>query len=570
MEINKYLNSINISAQNEDQVKLFLAQNEMDIHSYFELAWNDFNSKNLRAEHVLTVTNEEEPIITDSDTTISPVESLYTGAEIPDCPAVIINEGSPKNSNFEGENEVETMSTGIDSIPFEIVRDSQLEIINPGEDDNDEQDQILLLDQTKKSEEAFNFQVKNKTIIIPNAKENQDYYFLFNIEGLGLVDVGYYWFEGLGILGLEYNNETHEITGIPKVSGDHKIKLILRRKDWTAGKPNIEREVTLIINPDPKSLFKNIPTPESIEYYKPDSEKKYIKTEAPAGFFGSGKTSKKNIVLASQRGRSHAHEGIARDDDFGAEYCKTNGWYIITVADGAGSKKYSRKGSEIACKTVVAECKKLLELKHKKIENNIEVFHRNSSTENRKTLGDAIYHTIVDSFFTALKNIDKEAQTKGRPIDDYSTTLIISICKEFKFGWFIGAFWVGDGGIGIYNKEKQSIKILGEPDGGEFAGQTRFITMPEMLNGTELYRRLRIEIVPDFTALVLMTDGVTDPKFETDANLGKVEKWNNLWEDLSKEVDFSTKDAGIADQLLNWLDFWSRGNHDDRTIAILH
>lgn len=570
MEINKYLNSINISAQNEDQVKLFLAQNEKDIHSYFELLWNDFNSKNLRVEHVLTVTNEEEPIITYSDTTISPAESLYTGAEIPDCPAVIINEGAPKNSNSEGKNEVETMSTGIDSIPFEIVRDTQIEIINPGKDDNEDQDQILLFDQTKKSEEAFNFQVKNKTIIIPNAKENQEYYFLFNIDGLGLVDVGYYWFEGLDLLGLEYNNETHEITGIPKVSGDHKIKLILRRKDWTAGKPNIEREVTLIINPDPKSLFKNIPTPESIEYYKPDSEKKYIKAEAPAGFFGSGKTSKKNIVLASQRGRSHAHEGIARDDDFGAEYCKTNGWYIITVADGAGSKKYSRKGSEIACKTVVAECKKLLELKHKKIENNIEVFHRNSSTENRKTLGDEIYHTIVDSFFTALKNIDKEAQTKGRPIDDYSTTLIVSICKEFKFGWFIGAFWVGDGGIGIYNKEKQSIKILGDPDGGEFAGQTRFITMPEMLNGTELYRRLRIEIVPDFTALVLMTDGVTDPKFETDANLVKVEKWNNLWADLSNQVNFSTKNEGIADQLLNWLDFWSRGNHDDRTIAILH
>ena len=66
-----------------------------------------------------------------------------------------------------------------------------------------------------------------------------------------------------------------------------------------------------------------------------------------------------------------------------------------------------------------------------------------------------------------------------------------------------------------------------------------------------------------------MTDGITDPKFETDANLLKVEKWNELWQDLSKEVDFSDDNEASADQLLNWLDFWSPGNHDDRTIAIL-
>ncbi|MCB0540264.1 MAG: protein phosphatase 2C domain-containing protein, partial [Bacteroidetes bacterium] len=157
----------------------------------------------------------------------------------------------------------------------------------------------------------------------------------------------------------------------------------------------------------------------------------------------------------------------------------------------------------------------------------------------------------------------------NKPLKDYSTTLIVSICKKFKFGWFVGAFWVGDGGIGIYNKDTNFLKILGESDGGEYAGQTRFLTMPEITQPTELYRRLRFDIVDDFTALILMSDGITDPKFETDANLLKVEKWNELWQDLSKEVDFSDDNEASADQLLNWLDFWSPGNHDDRTIAIL-
>ena len=66
-----------------------------------------------------------------------------------------------------------------------------------------------------------------------------------------------------------------------------------------------------------------------------------------------------------------------------------------------------------------------------------------------------------------------------------------------------------------------------------------------------------------------MSDGITDPKFETDANLSKIDKWNDLWNDLSKTVDFTDDNEESAEQLLKWMDFWSPGNHDDRTIAIL-
>ncbi len=82
--------------------------------------------------------------------------------------------------------------------------------------------------------------------------------------------------------------------------------------------------------------------------------------------------------------------------------------------------------------------------------------------------------------------------------------------------------------------------------------------------------RIRMSIVPDFTALMLMTDGISDPFFETDANLERKEKWDGLWADLCRTVDFSDDNENAAGQLLDWLDFWSPGNHDDRTIAILY
>ena len=58
--------------------------------------------------------------------------------------------------------------------------------------------------------------------------------------------------------------------------------------------------------------------------------------------------------------------------------------------------------------------------------------------------------------------------------------------------------------------------------------------------------------------------------FETDANLNKIEKWNDLWENIGKEVELADDNSESQYQLLKWLDFWSPGNHDDRTIAILY
>jgi hypothetical protein len=67
-----------------------------------------------------------------------------------------------------------------------------------------------------------------------------------------------------------------------------------------------------------------------------------------------------------------------------------------------------------------------------------------------------------------------------------------------------------------------------------------------------------------------MTDGVTDPKLETENNLKDIAKWNLLWQDIEKEVNFDKENLNTDKELLKWLEFWSPGNHDDRTIAILY
>lgn len=366
-----------------------------------------------------------------------------------------------------------------------------------------------------------------------------------------------------------------QITGKPITPGDFTLKLAYKHKGWLYGEPVTEIRLPIAFNPDPRSLWKNIPTSENISFYKPDNTSDYVKVEASET---SGP--RKDIVAASHRGRSHAQEGKPRDDHFKLHHCENSDWYIIAVADGAGSAKFSRKGSEIACETVVDYCKEQLQ-NSEEFEAKIRAYKNSENEEDaRKQIANIIYSIIGNAAFKAHKNIkDAAASNEGSQAKDFATTLMFAICKKFDFGWFIASYWVGDGAMCIFNQEKKSFKLLGIPDEGEFSGQTRFLTMPEIFKDAQaVMDRLRFSIEDDFTALMLMTDGISDPMFETENNLNSYDKWEAFWNRLQtgftddgiSGVELTDDNEEAQYQLLRWMDFWSPGNHDDRTIAILY
>jgi len=405
--------------------------------------------------------------------------------------------------------------------------------------------------------------IKSKQIVLTNGTVGRQYEFALDVTQVSDI-IGDYYLSSSEETGLDLNKEESKISGIPKVAGEFVLILNFKLKSETKDSPFHEKEIKLFINNDPKSLWKNAPTPSDIEYYKPDNDSTHFE-------FGS-----KQLVIGSKRGRSHAHEGKPRDDAFDFNYNEETGWGIIAVADGAGSAKYSRKGSEIACETVVDFFKNIEKEKLNEIDTAIANLLVDDSEENQKRLSGLFIEQLGKAAFSAQQKIRVEAVGKNSEIRDYSTTLIFALIKKYEHKYMIASFWVGDGGIGIYDKDKNEVYVLGTPDSGEFAGQTRFLTMSEIFSDGAYANRVRFKIVDDFTALILMTDGITDPKFQTDANLNKIEKWNDLWKDLSEEnednsiIDFTKPTGEIEIDLMNWLDFWSPGNHDDRTIAILY
>jgi serine/threonine protein phosphatase PrpC len=366
-------------------------------------------------------------------------------------------------------------------------------------------------------------------------------------------------------LGIAFDETANTISGIPLQQGEYVLTLRFRLKHHPADRPFTEKKIVLVINPDPKSLWQNLPSDEQDKYWQPDQA-------AVALPFGDRK-----LVIASKRGRSHAHEGKFRDDSFGCDFDVEKGWGIIAVADGAGSAKYSRKGADIACKAAVSSFRELLSGdKIAGLEEAIAAYLNDPSEDSQKKVSVQFIEQLGKLAFIAQGKIKQEAQENGADIKDYSTTLIFALIKKYTTGYVISSFWVGDGGIGIYQDAMGEAFVMGIPDSGEFAGQTRFLTMSDIFANGAYVNRIRFKVVPDFTALLLMTDGLTDPKFQTDGNLQKNEYWRQLWQDLGgandegARVNFAGTPEEVREGLLNWLDFWSPGNHDDRTIAILY
>jgi serine/threonine protein phosphatase PrpC len=341
---------------------------------------------------------------------------------------------------------------------------------------------------------------------------------------------------------------------------------------------------------DPKSLWKDLKVEDYEGYETKNEDSQFL--EIP--------NINKSVIAASCRGRSHAHVGSPRDDNFAFSSDNVSGWNFFAVADGAGSAKYSRKGSEIACNLSTSHLKSLLDVNN--FYDNLDIsnlikwkeyfdntflnkkYNENNEFRHKFNFDQFIYATI----YAIYTRIHEEAKAKQElilkdkvTIRDYHTTLLFMVIKKFDFGYLMISYWVGDGAPVIYNlNNSNKVLLLGKPDTGEYAGQTKFLTMKEEINPKTVFGRTYYRFADDFESIILVTDGITDPFFPSEASLASEDIWRNFWTKILQEgddenpgcpqlFDKNTSCDLKKDSLLKWLNFWSKGNHDDRTILII-
>lgn len=419
--------------------------------------------------------------------------------------------------------------------------------------------QIIEIFDMYRGKEEF----KDKHLTIANANAKKEYDFTIDLQEFPSIVIKE--IRNIEAIGLQFEADANRIFGTPTVANTIDLHIVFYNK-VDENKSEDIKIVPFIINADPKDLWLNKPSDQGAKYFKQDE-----------ATFTSNFLDKK-IAIASKRGRSHAHEGTFRDDDFKVKQLSDD-WAIVAVADGAGSAKYARQGSKLATEWIVNS------FTNEDILNTLTVdvtayFTEKEVSEEIKPEDEKLKYksSIINVLYKEVRNLHTQliyfSKQEEINLKDLNTTLIFALCKKFDFGYVTLTFGVGDCPINVLSNDNQDVKLLNILDVGEFGGGTRFITMPEIFT-KEIANRFSINKFEDFDKIFLMTDGIYDPKFVTENKLEDLETWGIFLNDLNGEneddvkIDFD-EDADIEKQLLQWLDFWSKGNHDDRTLAIIY
>ncbi|MEM9755392.1 MAG: PP2C family serine/threonine-protein phosphatase [Pseudomonadota bacterium] len=338
------------------------------------------------------------------------------------------------------------------------------------------------------------------------------------------------------------------LVGTPDTAGDLTLHLEGQR-----GETPVKLIVRITVIPDPRDLWTSTPSDRQAPFWKPDTA------------FDS-RIGNAFLIGASKRGRSHARDGGFREDHVEI-HAEPGGWHLIAVADGAGSAEFSREGSRVACARAIAVLKSQLDDTHaEKLATQL------ASTQGipNAVRTEALYPVLGRAALEAAKAVASKAAEAGRTADAYATTLLCAIARRFGPEWFVATITVGDGGAVLYDAGAGTAEVLCAPDGGEFAGETRFLDISEFRDGHAILSRIFCARRTNFSVLAVMTDGITDPLFPTAAALGDPDTWAKFWrDDLGAAVSLDPGNAMLETQMLDWLDFWSKGNHDDRTLALL-
>lgn len=243
-----------------------------------------------------------------------------------------------------------------------------------------------------------------------------------------------------------------------------------------------------------------------------------------------------NLIGARVRGKMHKHNGTNCDDWF--EFGVSGNWTVIAVSDGAGAKKFSRLGAKVSCKAAVAHLTDKLKA--------IEIKARETKEELQADLGrdatwafvgqdiESVQNALHEAMKVAYQAVEEKANDCSKflsyykilgdrklDIKDLSATLLLAVHTTIKVGEnqysLVLTCQVGDGMLAAISKEG-TLKLLGQPDSGPFAGQTEFLTSKKKIDRENLIKKTFV-FPGNLKALMVMTDGVADDYFPNEPGI---------------------------------------------------
>jgi Protein phosphatase 2C len=289
----------------------------------------------------------------------------------------------------------------------------------------------------------------------------------------------------------------------------------------TENPPDPEEEIAS----PPVAQWKYIPVPED----EPDKHDESYCTSKTT-------TDGLKLIGARVRGKMHKHNGTNCDDWF--EFDVSGNWTIIAVSDGAGSKKFSRLGAKVSCQAAVAHLTEKLQA--------IEIKPRETKEDLQAALGrdaswafvgqdiESVQNALHEAMKVAYQAVEEKANDCSKyvsyykilgnrevDIKDLSATLLLAVHTTIQVGdnqySLVLTCQVGDGMLAAISKEG-TLRLLGQPDSGQFAGQTEFLTSKKKITRENLIKKTFV-FPGNLKALMVMTDGVADDYFPNEPGI---------------------------------------------------
>ena len=294
-------------------------------------------------------------------------------------------------------------------------------------------------------------------------------------------------------------------------------------------------------------LFVYRPVRPDVPYQKPDE------------WSLSGDSTWCRWVGASTRGPSHRNDdGVCREDDMAVWHDRSNGTLYLVVADGAGSAKYARVGSQTVTGAFIDFFKA-----HTLPDAALE------TASGVQAVREACLFASRDSLAQLIRRKDEIAAERGEAgltLRAFHTTINVAIVQRRALGGMnVLSFAVGDGAV-VLCPEHGAVRRLNMPDRGAFASQTEFVTSSGVLPNpsddealARFYSR-RFEVASigskelGLGFVGLMTDGVCED----------VPDWRAF---SDAAMPFAVSQDGQA--LTTWLNGRNADNFDDKTLLMV-
>ena len=272
------------------------------------------------------------------------------------------------------------------------------------------------------------------------------------------------------------------------------------------------------------------------------------------------------VLGASVRGKRHAHFGEWRDDSYGA--AQVGPWTILAVADGAGSCPLSRIGSGTATSVIISQLVEHL----KDFELKFETSDDTVICSNE----DDLNLVLINAFTAARDALIKDAEQRGRPFYEFSTTLLAVLQVQCDGHEHVIWINVGDCILGAFKKD-QTCEVLCDEDHGQMEGETNFITSPGIFESIESRVHWKTYEEP-VSVLVLTTDGIADDLFPLKKKLPGLLHGDPVCNGYMYDAEgnsmkgllyYLSDPEKIEESLLAWLNYDKLGSsYDDRTIIL--